>query len=383
MNISGFSLERISAAVTCLIVSGFTVYLMWESGNFSDVRIIVTAILCIMFYIVWSFITGNDDSSNTHLKRQIAACLLYCIVLAIYFATPVLFIAIFMVILSASTPFFMGIKRAFMLSPILALPLFIIHHFYWQQSGVVISAILFWSFNIFALVMVNTGIREKEAKLQAQRATRELEATQVLLNEAVKQGERVRIARNIHDLLGHHLTALTINLQVASRKTEGEVKESIEQCHQLSKLLLSDVREAVSDIRDKSKLDLEGSIRSMLDKLPKLTLDMHIDANIQIDNIQVADAIIKAVQETITNTLKHAQGTAITINICYSPTDSSQHKTLQVDISNNGKMPDKIKQGNGLIGISERLNTLAGSARFALKTNKFYTHLIIPVSLND
>jgi signal transduction histidine kinase len=341
------------------------------------------AILCVVYILLWSYVTRNDDAENTLWKGKIAVGLLFCVIIAIYFATPVTFIAIFMVIFSAITPYFMSIKRAFLISPFLALPLFIVFHFYWNQPGMIVTSFLFWTFNIFALVMVNTGIREKEARLQAELTTRELKSTQVLLNEAVKQGERVRIARNIHDLLGHHLTALTINLQVASRKSEGEVKDSIEQCHQLAKLLLSDVREAVSDIRDKSQLDLEGSIRSMLENLPKLSLDLAIDKRIQIDDIQVADAIIKAVQETITNTLKHAQGTNISVIVGFAPSQGTTHKQLQVDITNNGKMPSTLKQGNGLMGIKERLSALKGSASFMVDLDKFHTCLLIPVSQND
>lgn len=277
----------------------------------------------------------------------------------------------------------MSLKRAFLISPILASPLFFVYGFYWGESGMIVTSFLFWTFNIFSLVMVSTSLREKEARLQAELSTRELKSTQVLLNEAVKQGERVRIARNIHDLLGHHLTALTINLQVASRKSEGDVKDSIDQCHQLAKLLLSDVREAVSDIRDKSKLDLEASIRSMLEKLPKLSLSLDIDEHIQIDDIQVADAIIKAVQETITNTLRHAQGKTISIEISYVKSESSAQKQLQIDIANDGKMPAMLKQGNGLLGIIERVKALAGSASFIIDNAHFRTRLLIPAAQND
>lgn len=277
----------------------------------------------------------------------------------------------------------MSFKRALLLSPLLALPLFLVHTFYWDHSGVVVNAFLFWTFNIFALVMVNTGMSERDARMEAELSNRQLRATQSLLNEAVKQGERVRIARNIHDLLGHHLTALTINLQVASIKSEGEVKESIEQCHQLAKLLLSDVREAVSDIRDKSKLDLESSIRAMLEKLPKLSVDLDIDKNIQIDDIQIADTIVKTVQESITNTLKHAQGKNIHVRLAYAKSKAEDVKHLQVDISSDGNMPKHIRQGNGLTGISERLLALKGKAKFMIESGRFHTQLLIPVAQDD
>jgi signal transduction histidine kinase len=378
-----FSLERISATITWMIVSGFSLWMMWNSDYFDYTDLGIMVGLCAVYFVLWVYITESEDPKRPVWKRQVAAICLFFVIIGIYFSTPVTFVAIFMVIFSAITPYFMSLKRAFLVSPILASPLFFVYSFYWGQSGVVVNTFLFWTFNIFALVMVSTSLREKEARLQAELSTRELKSTQVLLNEAVKQGERVRIARNIHDLLGHHLTALTINLQVASRKSEGEVKDSIDQCHQLAKLLLSDVREAVSDIRDKSKLDLDASIRSMLEKLPNLSLTLDIDEQIQIDDIQVADTIIKAVQETITNTLKHAHGSNISLKISYTNPEPSENKQLQIDISNDGKMPVALALGHGLMGITERVKALAGSASFIADTKHFRTRLLIPVVQND
>ena len=112
-------------------------------------------------------------------------------------------------------------------------------------------------FNLFAMIMSNTAIKESKAREEADALNRQLLSTQQLKKQALTQDERLRIARNIHDVLGHHLTALTINLQVASRKadllesTESQaIKRQVEQSHSIAKLLLSDVREAISDIRE-------------------------------------------------------------------------------------------------------------------------------------
>jgi two-component system, NarL family, sensor histidine kinase DesK len=269
-----FSIERISAWATWTVVSCSSLLMMVQSNRFSVSYLVFTGLLFVLYLVLWNLISENDEKHVPSKGQLFTSILLYFVIIAIYFAAPVSFVAIFMLIFSAITPYYMSLKRAVMLSPILALPLVLVYHFYWQQESAFISGVLFWTFNIFALIMVNTIIRERDARLEAEMTSRNLEATQTLLNEAVKQSERVRITRNIHDLLGHHLTALAINFQVASHKSEGEVKESIEQCRQLAKLLLSDVREAVSDIRDKSKLDLETSIFSMLERLPKLKIDL-------------------------------------------------------------------------------------------------------------
>src|SRR3546814_12036878 len=78
------------------------------------------------------------------------------------------------------------------------------------------------------------------------RSNSELRATRALLAESSRLSERMRISRELHDLLGHHLTALSLNLEVATHVSSGKAQEHVRQAHTLAKLLLTDVREAVS-----------------------------------------------------------------------------------------------------------------------------------------
>jgi two-component system, NarL family, sensor histidine kinase DesK len=97
----------------------------------------------------------------------------------------------------------------------------------------------------------------------------------------------------------------------------------------------------------------------------------------------MADAIIKTIQETITNTLKHAHGSEISVRLNYQGKPTSSEKHIEVVITNDGCMPTEIKLGNGLRGIKERLATLKGQASFIIEGGKFKTHLIIPVAQHD
>lgn len=379
-SVERWDLERLSGVATWLVITVIAIGLMVSQGSFSNTHLAISTALCMTYLALWIFATSGSEYGDIQVIKVVATVVLFLNVIAIYFFIPWPFVAIFMVIFSGIMPFYMSIKRAFLLAPLWSLPLYLIYAYYWEQSGMLITAFLFMTFNIFSLVMVNTSKKEREARLETQTANQQLVATQSLLNEAVKQGERVRIARNIHDLLGHHLTALTIHLQVASRQSEGEVKKSIDQCHQLSKLLLSDVREAVSDIRDKSKIDLQASIASILAALPNLQAAVELDENINISDIHTADAIIKCIQESITNTLKHAKGKHMSIKLHYT---DPQQQSLSLSIENDGHMPATIKEGNGLTGMKERLANIHGSVEFMLKPGKFLTHISIPVPQHD
>ena len=63
-------------------------------------------------------------------------------------------------------------------------------------------------------------------------------ATRALLADSARVNERTRISRELHDLLGHHLTALSLNLEVAGHLSEGRAKEHVQQAHTLALSLI-------------------------------------------------------------------------------------------------------------------------------------------------
>lgn len=392
------TIELISALVTWLIVSGSALYFMWQSERISEQQIILAIILFVSYLCLWLLLVRQTEFKHEKVVRLSLLVFTFINVIALYFVVPYVYTAIFMIIWSAALPYFMRAKTAFLLSPLWSLLLYFVYGYYWGFSGMAVSAMLFWTFNLFALVMVNTAIKEKDSREKVEMINLALISTQQLLAQASEQAERVRIARNIHDLLGHHLTALTINLQVASRQLEkldvtedsainkAAIKGSIEQCHSLSKLLLSDVREAVSDIRNKSSLNLEQAIVAMTNRLPNLNVILDYPDNITIDDVNTAEILTKCIQESITNTLKH--GNAKAMHIVFSQTEKELNLTMQSIFSVHPKNTKTTKEkpiamGNGLKGMLERLKQIKGNATFSLNDTSFNTNIIIPMLAND
>src|SRR5690606_35509497 len=103
-------------------------------------------------------------------------------------------------------------------------------------------------FTGFAFVTGLVARQQAQAREDQRRLNAELRATRALLAESVRVNERTRISRELHDLLGHHLTALSLNLEIASHLADGAAREHVGQAQTLAELLLSDVREAVSQL---------------------------------------------------------------------------------------------------------------------------------------
>jgi signal transduction histidine kinase len=192
------------------------------------------------------------------------------------------------------------------------------------------------------------------------------------LSEASRQSERTRIARDLHDLLGHHLTALSINLQIAERLAEGEAAEKIAESRALARLLLSDVRDAVSTLRDESNVDFERAMHLLVDKVPQLDIDLDIEAGLEIAEFEIAESLLRCVQEALTNTLRHAGATRSWIRVW------EEDGRVHLEIRDNGSSGRRVVEGNGLKGMRERLSRLKGSLDLDTVDDALRLRVMIP-----
>lgn len=213
---------------------------------------------------------------------------------------------------------------------------------------------LFLAVSLFAFMSGIVALRQNEAQDELKRVNSELRATQALLADNTRIAERVRIARELHDLVGHHLTALTLNLEVATHLVEGKALEHVQQAHSLAKLLLADVREVVSEMRLDDKVDLAAALRELVSGMPEPRI--HLDLPLEeapTDPVR-AQVLLRCAQEMITNAVRHARADNLWIGLVHD--ESSVALTAKDD----GKGVKEVELGNGLSGMSERLQQLGG-----------------------
>lgn len=165
----------------------------------------------------------------------------------------------------------------------------------------------------------------------------------------------MRISRDLHDLLGHHLTALSLNLEVASHLSEGKVQEHVRQAHTLARLLLTDVREAVSQLREDGAVDLTTALRTLVEGV--LTPDIQLDMPepFLVEDPDHANVLLRCTQEIITNAVRHAHADHLWLQFRQS------RQAIAVHASDDGRGADHLALGNGLRGMRERLTQHAGS----------------------
>lgn len=222
----------------------------------------------------------------------------------------------------------------------------------WWEA--LMQSLLYAGFSTFVFVTGYVAKLQASAREEQRRLNAELRATRTLLAESSRVGERLRISREVHDLLGHHLTALSLNLEVAGHLTEGLAQEHVKQSHSLAKLLLADVREAVSEMRHGGSIDIVATIEPLLQSVPNLQIAFKADSDLRLDDASLAQVVLRCVQELITNTIKHAGAKKLELTL------QKLDNLLILKSEDDGVGVRLAKLGNGLQGMKERVAALNG-----------------------
>lgn len=259
----------------------------------------------------------------------------------------------YLVLVAAQLPYFLDARTTWIW---IVIQVLVLTWFY--LPGNVVEAITFGgamaAFQVFVAVASMLAISQGRARTNLARANAELTATRELLAENSRTSERLRISRDLHDTLGHHLTALSLQLDVASRLSEGKAAEHVQRAHAITRLLLSDVRSVVSSLRESSKLNLAEAIRALAIQPIDAQVHLDIPETLIVDDTVRAEALLRAVQEVITNTVRHARARHLWIHLARVDNGVVLHTR------DDGRGADIVTLGNGLRGMRERFELHGG-----------------------
>jgi signal transduction histidine kinase len=209
-------------------------------------------------------------------------------------------------------------------------------------------------FQVFAAASSILSISEGRARTSLARTNAELSATRELLAESSRSSERLRISRDLHDTLGHHLTALSLQLDVAARLSEGQAADHIRQAHAITRLLLGDVRDIVSTLRETSEVNLAESIRALAVQPVAARVHLDLPVTLTVDDSERAEAILRAVQEGLTNAARHSHAANVWVRLMQSDDGTTLH------VRDDGRGAGRVVWGHGLRGMRERFAANGG-----------------------
>ena len=211
---------------------------------------------------------------------------------------------------------------------------------------------------------------------------RELRASTEQIAELAATEERNRLARDIHDSLGHHLAAVNIQLEKANAYRERDpkrAKDALNQAQRSVQDALRDVRESVSSLRTKAPFSFEAALEGLLARLRHGELELSVEQT--GDSSSYGDLVLltlyRVIQEGLTNVHKHAEASQVIIKLDFGD------ERVRLELCDNGAGFDTDglqddRTGFGLTGLRERVGLVGG--KLTLESQPQYTKLtaIIP-----
>jgi len=233
----------------------------------------------------------------------------------------------------------------------------------------------YFGFELFGLFAAGIAVKENRARLALAEVNAELRVATELLDMNSRTAERLRIARDLHDLLGHHLAALSINLEVARHLTDGEARAQIEKTQSVTKLLLGDVRDVVSRLREDEPLDLASAVKSLGEVIQKPVLHLEMPSDLTTKDPAVAQIALRAVQEIVTNSVRHSSARNLWLKL------TTNDETLTIDARDDGGGTDCVTFGNGLQGMRERVEGARGAIEVSsMRGRGFEVRVTLPLN---
>jgi signal transduction histidine kinase len=182
--------------------------------------------------------------------------------------------------------------------------------------------------------------------------------------------ERNRLARDIHDSLGHHLTAIAVQLEKASafrERDQAASEQALVDARRSARYALEDVRQSVGALREGGGFCLSRALADLVEGLPDngLAVELDIDGDESAFAGPSLMALYRAAQEGLTNVRKHAGADRVTMSVSLGEAGgflrvADNGRGFQVD---GAAVPAAGGNGYGLAGMRERLELVGGALR--------------------
>ena len=183
--------------------------------------------------------------------------------------------------------------------------------------GALLPTLVLIAFQGYAVSIISSRVEVDRARGELARSNAELVSMQSFVAETVRDRERLRIARDLHDVTGHKLTALKINLQIMQQRAaaDPQLAEFVDRSAQIADDLLTDTRMIVRQISDSEGLALNESLGKLGTLLPDGMITVELEEGLRVQSGEVARLLLRAGQEGVSNALRHGGATRIQLSL--------------------------------------------------------------------
>jgi signal transduction histidine kinase len=183
--------------------------------------------------------------------------------------------------------------------------------------GALLPTLVLIAFQGYAVSIISSRVEVDRARGELARSNAELVSMQSFVAETVRDRERLRIARDLHDVTGHKLTALKINLQIMQQRVKDnqELRDFVDRSAQIADDLLADTRVIVRQISGAEGLALNEALQKLATLLPEGMITVELEEDLRVQSGEVARLLLRAGQEGVSNALRHGGATRIQLSL--------------------------------------------------------------------
>ncbi len=211
---------------------------------------------------------------------------------------------------------------------------------------------------IVIVLLHRLRLKEVEQKIlyaDQKRLYEELKQSAAQVERLATVEERNRIAGDLHDTLGHDLTGLIMQLEMAAHMQKVQPEEAgklVVSASESARAGLTKVRQVVKALQGQDDYDIPVLIETFISRTG-VQVDINMDAKIPPSLTQV---VYRVIQEALTNAVRHGEASQVQVDV-----QAQSGDWLEVTIKDNGKAQGPIEKGFGLTNMEQRLTTVGGS----------------------
>jgi signal transduction histidine kinase len=245
--------------------------------------------------------------------------------------------------------------------------------YHWSPQPALLISVPYFGFQLLMFVAVRLFVEEHDMRERIAAANEKLLALQTELIDKSRVEERLRIAQDLHDSLGHHLVALGLHLEAAAHESEGAARAAVRTAQGVARAALRDVKAIVRKQSEEMPVDLPKEIRQLADELAHPKVHFKCSPDLLLEDARMSRTLFRVVQEIVTNAIRHGEARNLWIDI------DDRDDRVVLAARDDGPGTVSVTEGFGLSGMRRRLEELGGTmSAAALPTGGFEVRAELP-----
>lgn len=375
LNSLGFSLVTLAAYLSAVVTMGYVLHTI----SFLKAATLISLGVIYLVNGIYGYAWVRDSGSRKRALLYLVIQISIAVVLVLLARAPAIMFA--MLPLAGQSVVLLSRRLMYAMCAVMWLVLVAPMAIFVGWGPAAVLGVFFLAGIVFVVAITELAVKEQRARREVERLLAELRDANEKLRTYAEQveelatlTERNRLAREIHDGLGHYLTVVNVQIEAAIAVMGSDRERSLDglrKAQALAKQGLSEVRRSVTALRGS-----DGERRTLMDSLKSLFEECRasgLDTEFQVKGTprelssSVELALYRAAQEGLTNVRKHSQARTANVTLDYS----NEHVRLVVH--DDGIGATEPTKGFGLVGMHERVQLLGGEVRIATAANEGFT----------